>query len=146
MEPTATTSPCWNPPLMTWPASVSSSTLRRCISTEVTTIPRSEPNSLQWDSTTSTSNAVNHEAPPHQNRRYGSGCVGLLKAPTRGYRTTGSSAATPTGQTSTATPNSASSPSCSSPPNSSTGATAGAPTHALSARPLSPLERDVVVD
>jgi hypothetical protein len=82
------------------------------------------------------SNTAKPKALP-SNGRSSSDCAGSSKEPTRGCRTTGNSAATPTAEHGTDTHNTASSPRHSSPQNSSTGATDGAPTHALSARPLS---------
>jgi transposase len=98
--------------------------------------PRPVPSSPASGSMISTSNIAPSAASPRI-RRCGSGCVGSSKEPTRGSRTTGNSAATPTAGLATDTPNSASLSRSSSPPNSSTGGTAGTPTHHLSARPLS---------
>lgn len=61
----------------------------------------------------------------------------VVRQPTRGGRTTGSSAATPTGEPATATPPSAWPPPSSSSAGSSTGATDGVPDGHLSAQVLS---------
>jgi transposase len=91
----------------------------------------------------STSNAAPSLASPsRRSSRFGWDCAGSSRAPTRGSRTTGNSAATPTGEPSTNTPCSVSSWPCSSRPNSSTGAIAGVQNHALSARPLSLFDED----
>ena len=78
--------------------------------------------------TGSTMSTSNVEAPrnPARSSPCVSGCAGSLRRPTRGGRTTDSCAATPTAETGTDTPRSASPPSSSSSANSSTGATAGA--------------------
>ena len=107
---------------------------RPCTWTAATTAPRSGPAPPTGASTTSSAPADDHTVPPRTKPPPHSGCDGPSNGPTRGYRTSDNSAATPTGTPTTDSPNSPSPSSYSSASNSSTGETAG---HHLSANALS---------
>ncbi len=77
--------------------------------------------SLQPGSTTRSAHANANEVPPRNRSPHPSGCDGPLNAPTRGSRTTDSSAETPTDASSTASPSAPSPSPSSSPSNSSNG-------------------------
>ena len=107
-ERTATTSNSSARPSTRYTPPDSSMTWTRCTSIAATTTRRSEPNSTLPGSRTRSSSAAVGLAKNTYRCRCDSGCAGSSRPPTHGCRTTANSAATPTGDSATDTPRSAS--------------------------------------